>query len=221
MDFLLHLKGVKKRYGSTEVLKGIDFALKRGEFVGVFGPSGSGKTTFLHVAGGLEEPTEGEVYLYGRRIDNLPEAERDRFRRGKVAFVFQNPYLLEDFTVEENLEIFGKLAGRKNLSDEVGKILKLLGLEHRRKFKPYQLSGGEQQRVAIGRALITGARLILADEPTGNLDEQRAEEIFKYFEFLNKRGYTFLVVTHNTFLKKYFHKTYYLAGGLISDKLPV
>jgi ABC-type lipoprotein export system ATPase subunit len=221
MDFLIYLKGVKKRYGSTEVLRGINFVLKKGEFVGIFGPSGSGKTTFLHIAGGLEEPTEGEVYLFGRRIDNLPEAERDRFRRGRVAYIFQNPYLLEDFSVEENLTIFGELAGRKNLSDEVGSILKMLKLEHRRKFKPYQLSGGEQQRVAIGRALISGAKFILADEPTGNLDERQAVEIFDHFGFLNKRGYTFLVVTHNTFLKKFFHKTYYIAGGLISDKLPV
>jgi lipoprotein-releasing system ATP-binding protein len=221
MNLLLELKGVSKRYGSVEVLRGIDFKLRKGDFVGIFGPSGSGKTTLLHICGGLEKPSEGEVHLFGRRIDNMPEGERDRFRRGKVAYIFQNPYLLEDFTVEENLEIFGRLVGRKNISDEVGSILKLLKLEHRRRFKPHLLSGGERQRVAIGRALITGAKLIFADEPTGNLDERQAEEIFEHFRRLNEMGYTLMVVTHNSFLMRFFNRTYYLSGGLISDKLPV
>ncbi len=217
---LLELRGVKKRFGNTEVLKGINLKVSEGDFIGLFGPSGSGKTTLLHIAGGIEKPSGGEVYLFGRRIDNLPEGERDALRRGRLAFIFQFHYLLEDFTVWENLEIFGKLVGRKNLSGEIEKILKLLNLEHRKDYKPPRLSGGERQRVAVGRALVTGARLILADEPTGSLDERMAEEIFKHFERLNSEGYTFLVVTHNTFLKGFFKKTYFLHEGFLTDKPP-
>jgi lipoprotein-releasing system ATP-binding protein len=139
-----------------------------------------------------------------------------------VAFIFQHHYLLENFTVEENLTIFGKLLGKPNPEREVEEILNFLNLQHRRHHRPSSLSGGERQRVAIGRALISGAKLILADEPTGSLDEQKANEIFQYFKRINaERSITFLIVTHNTFLKKYFNKTYYILNGLISDKLPV
>jgi len=216
---LIELRSVKKSYGSLEVIKNASLSIKEGDFVGVFGPSGSGKTTLLHLMGGLETPTAGEVHLLGKRIDTLGERERDRLRRGRVAFIFQQPNLLEDFTVEENLEIFAELAGADR--SKVPLVLRFLGLENRRRFKPALLSGGERQRVALGRALASGARIILADEPTGSLDRERSEEIFKLFEVLNRRGYTFVVVTHDLFFKGRFKKIYSVRGGFLSDKLPV
>ena len=214
-ETILSLERVKKSFGTTEVLKEINLTLKRGDFVAILGPSGSGKSTLLHIAGGLEIPSAGEVYLFGRRIDSLPEGERDKFRKGKVAYIFQFHYLLEDFTVYENLEVFGKLLKVKDLKRKIDEVLKLLRLEHRKDFKPPQLSGGERQRVAIGRALVSGAPLILADEPTGNLDPKQAEEIFTLFKELNKRGTTFLVVTHNLNLLRFFNRVYTLEGGVL------
>ncbi len=220
-DEILKLVGVKKNFGSTEVLRNVDLTLQRGQMVAIVGPSGSGKSTLLHIAGGLELPSAGEVFLFGKRIDTLPEDERDRFRRGRVAYIFQDPYLLEDFSVYENLEIFARLAGRKVSADEIEHILELLGLSHRKDYKPSVLSGGERQRVAVGRALVTGAPLILADEPTGNLDPERAKEVFSLFrELKEKMGTTFLVVTHNRDLLGFFDKTYLLRGGQLSFYFP-
>ncbi len=220
MTLPLELKNIEKRFGNVSIFKNLTLKVEEGDFIGIFGPSGSGKTTLLHIAGGLDVPDKGEVYLWGERIDRLSEGKRDKIRRGKVAFIFQFFYLLEDFSVEENLEIFGKLLGVKNIRRKVDEILKLLGLERRRHYKPPKLSGGERQRVAVGRALITGARLILADEPTGNLDERQEEEIFNHFERLNSEGYTFVVVTHNRKLQRFFKRSFYLSGGLLSDKSP-
>ena len=217
MEEILKLVNVKKRFATVEVLKGVNLTLKKGDFVAILGPSGSGKSTLLHIAGGLDIPTEGGVYLFGKRIDNLPEAERDRYRKGKVAFIFQFHYLLEDFTVFENLTLFGELLGIPNTKERAEEILKFLKLEHRKDYKPYLLSGGERQRVSIGRALISGAPLILADEPTGNLDSKQSEEIFEYFKEINRRGTTFLVVTHNQKLLKYFNRVYHIRDGVLTD----
>ena len=213
MAEVLEIKELYKSFGKTEVLKGINLKLHKGDFVGILGPSGSGKSTLLHLAGGLETPTKGEVYLFGRRIDNLPESERDRLRKGRVAYIFQFHYLLEDFTVWENLEIFGTLLGKRKLKEQIEEILKLLKLEHRKNYKPPALSGGERQRVAIGRALLSRAQLILADEPTGNLDQEQSREVFEIFKEMNRKGTTFLVVTHNEELLSYFNRVYYLSGG--------
>jgi len=217
MEEILRFADVHKSFGEVEVLKGINLKLSRGDFAGILGPSGSGKSTLLHLAGGLDTPTKGEIYLFGRRIDNLPESKRDLLRRGRVAYIFQFHYLLEDFTVWENLEIFGKLLGKKNLKKRIEKILKLLKLEHRKDYKPPKLSGGERQRVAIGRALLTEAEIVFADEPTGNLDPGQAEEIFEIFKGMNRSGTTFLVVTHNRNLLKYFNRLYYIENGILSD----
>ena len=217
MNTVLELKKVKKNFGTTPVLREVNLTLRKGDFVAILGPSGSGKSTLLHIAGGLEPPTEGEVYLFGRRIDNLTERERDRYRRGKVAFIFQFHYLLEDFTVFENLTIFGRLLNIPSPERKAEEILKFLKLEHRKNYKPYLLSGGERQRVSIGRALISGAPLILADEPTGNLDSKQSEEIFEYFKKINLKGTTFLVVTHNQKLLKYFNRVYHIRDGVLTD----
>ncbi len=219
---LLELINVKKKYSTTEVLKGISLKVQKGDFIGIFGPSGSGKSTLLHIAGGLDTPTEGKVFLFNTRIDILPENERDKIRKGKVAYIFQFHYLLEDFTVWENIEIFAHLLGveKKQIPSKVEQLLRFLRLEHRKYFKPSQLSGGERQRVAIARALVADPILILADEPTGNLDSHQSEEIFSYFHRLNKKGITFVVVSHNENLRKFLNKTYYINDGILSDKLP-
>ena len=217
MEPVLELRKVKKRFGTTTVLREVNLTLRKGDFVAILGPSGSGKSTLLHIAGGLEPPTEGEVYLFGKRNDNLNDRERDQYRRGKVAFIFQFHYLLEDFTVFENLTIFGKLLNIPSPERRAEEILKFLKLEHRKDYKPYLLSGGERQRVSIGRALISGAPLILADEPTGNLDSRQSEEIFEYFKKINLKGTTFLVVTHNQKLLKYFNRVYHIRDGVLTD----
>jgi len=217
---LLSLVSVFKSYDGTPVLENINLKIQKGEFVGIVGPSGSGKSTLLHIAGGLETPTKGEVYLFGKRIDNLPEEKRDKLRLGRLAYIFQFHYLLEDFNVWENIEIFAHLVGKtKNLKTRIENILKFLRLEHRKNFKPYQLSGGERQRVAIARALIVEPELILADEPTGNLDNEQTLEIFDYFYKLNKMGITFLVVTHNEKVLKFFNRVFYIRSGRLSDYL--
>jgi lipoprotein-releasing system ATP-binding protein len=214
---ILELKNVWKSYNGTPVLRGVNLKLQKGDFVAVIGPSGSGKSTLLHIAGGLETPDRGGVFLYQKRIDNLPEGKRDAFRRKRVAYVFQFFNLLEDFTVWENIYLFGKLLKTKDVKRKTEEIISFLGLKGKENLKPLSLSGGERQRVAIGRALITEAGLILADEPTGNLDAERAEEIIKLFRELNERGITFLIATHNRELLKYFKKVYYINKGLLSD----
>lgn len=214
---ILELKRVWKYFGNIPVLRGVNLKLQKGDFVAIVGPSGSGKSTLLHIAGGLETPSSGEVYLFGRRIDNLPEEKRDLFRRKKVAFIFQFLNLLEDFTVWENIYLFGKLLKVEDVERKTGEILTFLGLGDKADKKPFHLSGGERQRVAIGRALISEAKLILADEPTGNLDPERSEELIKLFTQLNGKGITFLVVTHNRELLRYFNKVYYIKKGVLSD----
>jgi len=221
-EIILELRNVWKIYPpSTEVLKGVNLKVYKGDFIGIFGPSGSGKSTLLYLSAGLETPTKGEIYLFNQRIDHLPTNKRDKIRKGKLAYIFQYHYLLEDFSVWENIKIFAELVGsnssKKSIEERIEEILKFLGIYHRKDFKPIYLSGGEQQRVAIARALIINPLLILADEPTGNLDSKREEEIFQYFKKLNEKGITFLVVSHNEKLKKFFNRIFYLQDGILKE----
>ncbi|MDQ7082952.1 MAG: ABC transporter ATP-binding protein [Aquificota bacterium] len=182
MSDVVRTKDLWKVYpDGTRALKGVDLNVRRGEFLGVMGPSGSGKSTLLHLIGGLDRPTRGEVFLFGRSVSAMDEDELAEFRKGRVAYIFQFYYLLEDFTVLENLLIVGEMVGVKDPERKAKRILDFLRLSHRTRHKPNQLSGGEQQRVAIGRALISDPDLILADEPTGNLDMEggRIFELFK------------------------------------------
>ena len=198
----------------TRALRGVNITVKRGEFVGIMGPSGSGKSTLLHLIGGLDRPTKGEVVLFGRRLSLMDEDELAEFRKGRVAYIFQFYYLLEDFNVLENLLIVAEMAGIKRAEEKAKRILEFLRLSHRLKHKPNQLSGGEQQRVAIGRALILDPVLILADEPTGNLDMEEGIRIFEVFKNLNEaKGITFLVATHNLELKRFFNRVINLRDG--------
>ncbi|EDP75530.1 ABC transporter ATP-binding protein [Hydrogenivirga sp. 128-5-R1-1] len=198
----------------TRALKGVSLEVNRGDFIGVMGPSGSGKSTLLHLMGGLDKPSEGEVYLFKKPLSPMREDELAEFRKRRVAYIFQFYYLLEDFSVLENLTLIAQMLGIESPEDKALKILEFLRLSHRLEHKPYQLSGGEQQRVAIGRALISEPAVILADEPTGNIDWEEGRRIFELFRKLNEEeGITFVVATHNPDLKPFFHRIVNLKDG--------
>ncbi len=217
MEEIIKLKDIWKIYpDGTKALKGVSLEIKAGEFIGIMGPSGSGKSTLLHIMGGLDKPTEGKVYVLGEDITLKSEEELTNFRKGRIAFIFQFYYLLEDFTVLENLLIIGEILGVENSYDKAVELLKMLRLEHRINHKPFQLSGGEQQRVAIARALLCDPKIILADEPTGNVDREEGRRIFEFFKKLNsERRITFVVATHNPELIEFFNRVIYLKDGRV------
>ena len=201
---LVSVRGLKRSFhkdGATvSVLKGIDFEVREGEFATIMGPSGAGKTTFLHVIGSLDRPTEGKVFYRGKDISLFTGEEQCRFRNEKVGFVFQFYHLLQDFTVLENIMIplWIKRAKAAEAQTAAEEFLRIMGLADRRHHKPGELSGGEQQRVAIARALINRPELILADEPTGNLDRKTGKEVLEYILSVRERiGAALILVTHD------------------------
>jgi putative ABC transport system ATP-binding protein len=215
-------KGLTKIYhrGSEDIhaLKDVSFAIGKGEYVAIVGPSGSGKTTLLNLLGCLDTPTRGSLRLNDIEVNGLKEKDLVKLRRENIGFVFQQFYLLPTLTVRENIELpllFSKKNGYKSQIDEV---IELVGLKARAEHLPGQLSGGEMQRVAIGRALINEPRIILADEPTGNLDSATSLKIFQLFQNLNKKGLTLIIVTHNMELAKSAHKVIQLRDGEIAQK---
>jgi lipoprotein-releasing system ATP-binding protein len=202
----------------TRALKGVSFRIEKGEFVGLMGPSGSGKSTLLHIIAGLDKPTEGKVLVDGKDITRMDEDQLAEFRKSNVAFIFQFYYLLEDFTALENLVLIGQLAGQREPKKRALELLNFLRLSHRANHRPYQLSGGEQQRTAIGRALMLKPKIILADEPTGNLDLEEGKRIFELFlELRDKEGITFLIATHNQEMAKYFDRVLRIRDGLLEN----
>ncbi len=215
MSRVIEVRDLWKIYpGGTRALRGVNLTVERGEFIGVMGPSGSGKSTLLHILGGLDKPTKGRVMVFKNDIGSMSEDELALFRRSRIAYIFQFYYLLEDFTVIENLTIIGRLLGMNDPEKKATRLLEFLRLSHRLNHRPGQLSGGEQQRVAIGRALMGEPALILADEPTGNVDHEEGERIFELFKKLNEeQGITFLVATHNPDLKKFFTRIINLRDG--------
>ncbi len=217
MSEIIRLVDVKKVYpNGTQALKGVSLEVKEREFVGLMGPSGSGKSTLLHIVAGLDKPTDGEVWVLGKRVDMLSQRELSSFRRVNLAFIFQFYYLLEDFTVLENLVLIGELAGVRNPREKAMQILEYLRLSHRKDHKPYQLSGGEQQRTAVGRALMLEPKIMLADEPTGNVDLQEGRRMFELFIRLREeKGITFLIATHNQELSRYFDRVIRLVDGKV------
>ena len=200
----------------VRALDGASFTVERGEFVSVVGPSGSGKSTLLNLVGCMDAPTSGSLELAGRPVEQLNESARTELRRNQIGFVFQHFGLLPTLTVEENISL-PTLFARRHAEREVEELLDIVGLTHRRKHLPKELSGGEMQRVAIARALINDPMLLLADEPTGNLDTKTGETILALFERLNQRGLTIIVVTHNASFAEATHRQLHLIDGRISD----
>jgi len=209
---------LEKYYGDLQVLKGVNIEIKKGEVVSIVGSSGAGKSTLLHILGSLDKPDKGEVWLKERRIESLKGRELARFRNRHIGFIFQFHHLLPEFTALENVSIPGWIAGKgKNeLSDRASMLLETLGLKDRMEHKPHQLSGGEQQRVAVARALINEPDIIMADEPTGNLDSEHARQLHQLFiELCNTMQQTFLIVTHNEELAAMSNRILHMKDGLI------
>lgn len=215
---MLSCKQITKRYGSLEVLKGVDLQIEKGEIVSLVGSSGAGKSTLLHILGTLDEPDAGEVLLNGTRVNNLRGKLLAGFRNKHIGFVFQFHHLLPEFTALENVCIPGWLGNRKKkeVEERAKELLKLLALENRMENRPSELSGGEQQRVAVARALINNPDIIMADEPTGNLDSAHAKELHQLFFDLRKQfNQTFLIVTHNEELAAQCDRTIHMKDGRI------
>ena len=215
---MLSGKNIYKRYGALEVLRGVNIEVKRGEVVSIAGPSGSGKSTLLHILGTLDKADIGEVTVNGTIINSLNGKKLAAFRNKHIGFVFQFHHLLPEFTALENVRIPGWLAGRRKKEVELKakELLDLLGLTERLENKPNQLSGGEQQRVAVARALINNPDIVFADEPTGNLDSANAKELHQlFFDLRSKFDQTFLIVTHNEELAKLSDRVLYMKDGKI------
>ncbi len=215
---MLTAKNIIKNYGSLQVLKGVDLSINKGEIVSIVGSSGAGKSTLLHILGTLDKPDHGEVYLAEQRMDTLKGKALAKFRNHHIGFVFQFHHLLPEFTALENVCIPGWIAGKKkkDIEERAKKLLKTLQLESRIENKPQQLSGGEQQRVAVARALINNPQIIFADEPTGNLDSKNAGQMHELFVRLrNEFNQTFLIVTHNEELAAVSDRTIHMKDGNI------
>jgi lipoprotein-releasing system ATP-binding protein len=211
-------KNIFKRYGTVEVLRGVNIKVEKGEVAAIAGPSGSGKSTLLHILGTLDKADMGEVTMNDTVIGLLTGKKLAAFRNKHIGFVFQFHHLLPEFTAWENVCIPGWLAGRKKgeVKEKAEELLKMLGLAHRLENKPNQMSGGEQQRVAVARALINNPDIVMADEPTGNLDSANAKELHQlFFDLRNKFNQTFLIVTHNEELAKLSDRVLYMKDGKI------
>ena len=201
---VLRARGLRKDYGKGEGLvravDEVDLDVASGETVAVMGPSGCGKSTLLHLLGGLDRPSGGELWLTDQRIDQLGERALARLRRDKIGFIFQAFHLMDELTAAENVELPALLAGRsaRSARRRAAELLDRVGLADRAGHLPSQLSGGQRQRVAIARALVSYPQLVLADEPTGNLDSQATVEVLRMFEDLHSAGQTLLVVTHDS-----------------------
>lgn len=199
---ILEVKNLSKIYGKDETkvvaLDNVSFSVKQGEFVAIIGPSGSGKSTLLHILGGVDVPTKGSVIINGTDISTLDETNLAIFRRRQIGLIYQFYNLIPILTVEENLTLPLLLDGRKPNQKIINSLVKTLGLENRLKHLPSQLSGGQQQRVSIGRALMNNPALMLADEPTGNLDSENTKEIISLLKKFNKENnQTLIVITHD------------------------
>ena len=218
---MLEVKNASKIYGEGEAkvtaLDNVSLKVENGNFIAVMGPSGSGKSTLLNIIGGLDQLSSGEVILDGNRIDGYDENALVDIRRGKIAYVFQQYHLLPSLTALENVMLPLIFAGNGNNEKDALEILKRVGLEKRANHKPSQLSGGEQQRVAIARTLVMGPNLILADEPTGNMDQRTGNEILRLFNELNEEGRSIVMVTHSAEIAKQAKEIINLQDGQIVD----
>lgn len=212
----IHLE-LESDAGKVKILKGIDLQIPAGKTVSIVGPSGSGKTTLLMILGGLERPTEGTVHIAERDITKLSEDDMAAFRRDKIGIIFQNFHLIPTMTALENVAIPLEFAGEKKAFEKAEAALKAVGLSHRLKHYPGQLSGGEQQRVAIARAFVAEPDVILADEPTGNLDGDNGKAVMKLlFDLTRKNGMSLILVTHDITLADSCDMTIHLKDGAIA-----
>ncbi|WP_242111548.1 ABC transporter ATP-binding protein [Luteimonas aquatica] len=220
---MLEMRGLTKVYRTeqieTHALRSLDLHVKEGEFVAVTGPSGSGKTTFLSIAGLLETFSGGDYLLDGEDVGRLPDAARSRLRNRKIGFIFQSFNLLPDLTVADNVDVPLRYRGvpARERKERVEEMLQQVGLGSRQRHFPNQLSGGQQQRVALARALAGRPHLLLADEPTGNLDTQMAHAVMELLEEVNARGTTLILVTHDAALSARAHRTVHLVDGMATD----
>ena len=213
-------KSFGEKENSNKVLDNITFEIEKGEFVSLMGESGSGKSTLLYLIGGLDKPTNGEVFINEKDINKLKEKQIAKYRREDIGFVFQFYNLVQNLTVEENIMLSVIMDGKKekDYKERLDKILKIIGLQDKKHSLPNQLSGGQQQRVSIARAIILSPSIILADEPIGNLDSKSGEEVMKLFKTINKEeGITILQVTHSEEASKYGDRIIRLKDGKIIE----
>jgi putative ABC transport system ATP-binding protein len=222
-DPIIRIRDLRKVYHVGEVdvvaLRGVNLDVAKGEFLSVVGPSGSGKSTLFHILGGLAPPTSGSIQINGKDLLKMSDGERTELRRKYVGFVFQKYNLLPTLTAHDNIAIARHIAGKPLGTDaQFADILKMLGVSHRLGHKPRALSGGEQQRVAIARAIVNNPEILLADEPTGNLDTENSNKVLALLRDLNERlGQTILMITHNPEAAAYGHRTVHMRDGKIVE----
>ena len=216
---MLRIENLSKTFRTEEVetiaLNKISFEIQSGEFVAIMGPSGCGKSTLLNILGLLDNPTDGKYFLLDKEVGHLKEKERTQFRKGNIGFVFQSFNLIDELNIYENVELplsYLKIKS-SDRKEKVDEILKRMNISHRANHFPQQLSGGQQQRVAIARAVVASPKLILADEPTGNLDSKNGAEVMALLTELNKEGTTIIIVTHSKHDASFAHRTINLFDG--------
>ena len=221
---MIEISNLKKVYRQSDVytvaLGGINMEVEDGEFVAIMGPSGCGKTTLLNILGLLDNPSEGNYLLDGVEVGRLKESQRTALRKGHIGFVFQNFNLIDELTVEQNVELPLKYMGvpAAERKAKVTEVLRYLNISHRATHYPNQLSGGQQQRVAIARAVVSNPRLILADEPTGNLDTRNGKEVMELLASLNEEGTTIVMVTHSQRDASYAHRVIDMLDGFLVER---
>ncbi len=223
-EFIIETRDLRKTYkvGKVDVpaLRGVDLSVTPGSFLAIVGPSGSGKSTLFHIIGGLTPPTSGHVRVAGHDLASLTDAGRTSLRKRTVGFVFQKFNLLPNLTARDNIAVARYIAGNHAALDpEFQELLRVLGIDHRLDHKPNALSGGEQQRIAIARAIVNHPAILLADEPTGNLDTENSKAVLEVLCDLNKRlGQTILMITHNPEAAVFAHRTIHMRDGRILEK---
>ena len=224
---ILNVSGIQKVYttrfggNKVEALKSVSFGVEQGEYVAIMGESGSGKTTLLNILAALDKPTSGSVVLDGQELSRVKESQIAAFRRDKLGFVFQEFNLLDTFTIEDNIYLPLVLAGKshKQMQERLKPIAAQLGITELLKKYPYEVSGGQKQRAAVARALITNPKLILADEPTGALDSKATDELLRLFAQINKTGQTILMVTHSVKAASHASRVLFIKDGEVFHQI--
>ena len=219
---MIRIENLTKQFGELQVLKGVSLEVKRGEVISIVGPSGAGKTTLLQLIGTLDKPTGGKIFFNDEELSRMNNKRLATFRNKHIGFVFQFHQLLPEFTALENIIIPALIAGRdrKEAEKEAIELLKIMKLEERASHKPAEMSGGENQRIAVARALINHPDVILADEPSGSLDSKNKEELHKlFFDLRDKFGQTFIIVTHDETLATLTDRTIRMVDGTIAEQV--